>query len=117
MQVKIVGVKRSEYTGKDGKDKTAINYFGLKDFTNYEKDNSDCEGVCAIAEYSSTDYGVHVGDIVEFMYEPGFKDKATLVDIIPIKIADKPPFKENAADQAANGQKTADSKPEEQKTK
>ena len=116
MQVKIVGVKRSEYV-KDGRDKVAVNYFGVKEFTEYEKQNNECEGLCAVVEYSSTDYGVHVGDIVEFMYEPGFKDKATLVDIRLLMPADKPPFKENAADQAANGQKSADSKPEEQKTK
>ena len=113
MQVQIVGVKRSEYVGKDGKDKVAFNYFGVKEFTEYEKQNGDCEGLCAVAEYSSTDYGVHVNDIVEFMYEPGFQNKATLVDIRMLKLADKPPFKENAADQAANGQKASDSKPEE----
>lgn len=112
MQVQIVGVKRSEYV-KDGKEKLACNYFGVKEFTEYEKQNGDCEGLCAVAEYSSVDFGVHVGDIVEFMYEPGFKDKATLVDIRILKLADKQPFKENAADQVVHGQKSADSKPEE----
>lgn len=113
MQVQIVGVKRTQYVGKDGKEKVAFNYFGVKEFTEYEKQNGDCEGLCAVAEYSSTDYGVHVGDVVEFMYEPGFQNKATLTDIRIIKLADKPPFKEAAADQVVHGQKSADSKPEE----
>ena len=104
MQVQIVGVKKTEYAGKDGKPKVGFNYCGLKDYTRYEQENADCEGQDVVREFSNTDFGIHPGDTVEFVYEPGYQDKATLVDVRVLAIADKPPFK------------AADSKPEE-KTK
>lgn len=114
MEVVIVGVKSSEYKGKDGKDRTGYNICGLKNYTRYEQDNSHCEGQDVVKEFTNTDFGVHPGDRVEFVYEPGFKDKATLVDVKMLEIGDKPPFKDNTADA---GQKTAVSKPEDQKAK
>ncbi len=113
MQVTIVGIKKTEYTGKDGKPKVGFNYCGLKDFTRYEQENADCEGHDVIREFSSTDFGIHPGDKVEFVYEPGYQDKATLVDVKVLAIADKPPFNETATDQVAHGQKAIDSKPDE----
>lgn len=117
MQVVIVGVKKTEYKGKDGQNKVGFNYCGMKDYTRYEQENSACEGQDVIKEFSSIDFSIHPGDTVEFVYEPGFQDRATLVDVRVLAIADKPPFKETAADQAAHGQKAADNKPEEQKAK
>ena len=90
MKVKIVGVKKSEYKGKDGSPKVGFNYLGTKQFTDYELENNECEGNDVIREFSSKDFGLHPGDVVEFMYEPGFEGRATLVDVKMIKIADAP---------------------------
>lgn len=92
MQVTIVGVKRTEYTGKDGKPKVGFNYCGIKDYTRYEQENADCEGADVIKEFSNIDFDVRPGDTVEFIYEPGYQDKATLVDIRVLSIAEQPPF-------------------------
>lgn len=106
MQVKIVGVKRSEY-GKEGNRKVGYNYCGIKEYTRYEQENADCEGDDVIKEFSSMDFGIHPGDVVEFVYEPGFQDRATLVDVKIISMAENPYEKETA--------KAADAKAEKQK--
>lgn len=117
MVVKLVGTRISDYE-KDGKPVRAVNYFGVKEFTQYEQENNQCEGMCTISEFSRIDFGVHAGDLVDFVYEPGFKGAATLVDVKVLAIADKPPFEDNknsTADTGA-GQK-ASPKPEDQKAK
>ena len=111
MEVVIVGVKSSEYKGKDGNRRTGFNISGLKDYTRYDQENTNCEGQDVIREFTNIDFGIHPGDRVEFVYEPGFQDKATLVDIKMIEIGDKPPFKDSTS-----GQKAAP-KPEDQKAK
>lgn len=90
MVVKIVGVKRSEYKGKDGSNRVGFNYMAIKDFTQYERENTEVEGHDVIREFSNTDFNLHPGDEVEFMYEPGFENRATLVDVKPIKLAGNP---------------------------
>ena len=102
MRVTMIGVKKSEYKGKDGQLKTGFNYCGLKEFTRYEMENAQCEGQDVIREWSNIDFNIHAGDEVEFIYEPGFQDKATLVDIKFIKIADNPfPDRKEAAPEKA----------------
>lgn len=76
MRVTIVGVKKSK-----SKDRDAFNYAGIKDYTDYEQDNAVCEGQDVISEFSYRDFGLHVGDVVEFLYEPGFQGRATLTDV------------------------------------
>lgn len=87
MKVTIVGTRRREYKGKDGRDRVGFDYYGLKDFTNYDIENAECEGNCVVHEFSSRDYGVHVGDLVSFEYEPGFDGRATLCDVALLKAA------------------------------
>lgn len=113
MDVVIVGVKRSDYKAKDGTQRVGFNICGIKDYTRYERENADCEGQDVIKEFTNIDFDVHPGDKVEFIYEPGFQDKATLVDVKMIEIGDKPPFKDSTVD---TGQKTA-AKPDDQKAK
>lgn len=107
MRVTILGVKRREFKGSDGKMKTAVDVCGVKDYTRYEQETSDCEGQDVVKEYSSIDYDLHPGDVAEFYYEPGFKDKATLVDIQVISHADNPfpEKKEDTPEKAAAGSK------------
>lgn len=97
MRVTLVGVKKSEYKAKSGEMRTSYNYCGLKDFTRYEQENADCEGQDIVREWSGVDFNVHPGDVVEFIYEPGFQDKATLVDIQPIALKGSSPFPEKNA--------------------
>lgn len=107
MRVTIVGVKKSEYKAKDGVMKNSFNYCGLKDFTRYEQENADCEGQDIVREWSGVDFNVHPGDVVEFIYEPGYQDKATLVDIQPVALASSNPYtekKETADDKVAGPQ-------------
>lgn len=97
MRVTIIGVKASEYKGKDNQMKRGYNICGLKDYTRYEMENSDCEGQDVVREWTNVDFNVHPGDVVDFIYEPGFQDKATLVDVKVISYADNPfPDKEKA---------------------
>lgn len=90
MRVTIIGVKKSDYKGKDGKMKAGFNICGTKEFTRYELENADCEGKDVVREWTNIDFNVHPGDEVEFIYEPGFQDKATLVDIKVLSFRDNP---------------------------
>lgn len=88
MKVTIVGVRKSESKGR-----TAYNYFGLKDFTDYEIENSECQGQTVVSEFSYKNFDLKPGDVVEFDYEPGFEGRAMLVGIRPISLAaDTNPF-------------------------
>lgn len=84
MKVEIVGVRRSESKGRK-----VFNYYGLKEFTEYEIENSECDGKNVVSEFSYQDFAVFPGDIVEFSYEPGYQGRATLVDVKVITPAGK----------------------------
>lgn len=98
MQVTILGIKKAAYKAKDGTNKTAYNYSCMKDYTEYEQENAECIGSDVIREYSSKEYPVQVGDVVELVYEPGFENKATLVDMRMVKIGSTPFDKEKKGD-------------------
>lgn len=88
MKVTIVGVRQSESKGRK-----AYNYFGLKDFTDYEIENSKCVGQMVVSEFSYTNFNLKPGDVVEFDYEPGFQGRATLTGVRPVLLAaDTNPF-------------------------
>lgn len=95
MKVEIVGVMKGQTkTGRE-----FLNYYGLKEFSDYDKENSQCEGLEVVKEFSYKDYGVKVGDEVEFQYEPGFNGKATLSNILMLKAGGGiSPFKEEKAE-------------------
>lgn len=85
MKVKIVGVKQSESKGRK-----VFNYAGLKEYTPYEQDNAECEGLDVISEFSFTDFKLHVGDVVDFEYEPGFQGRATLTGVKMLSMNENP---------------------------
>lgn len=85
MKVVIVGVKKSK-----SKDRDAFTYAGLKEYTPYELENADCEGQDVISEFSYTDFNLRVGDVVEFLYEPGYQGRATLTDVRMIEKSKNP---------------------------
>lgn len=82
MRVQLVGIREGET--KNGK--PCYNYYGLKDFSDYDKENSKCEGMEPVSAFSYKDYGVMVGDIVDFQYEPGYEGKAVLSNIVMIEM-------------------------------
>lgn len=95
MKCTIVGIKKGKT--KNGKD--CYNYYGLKDFGDYDLSNSECRGQEPVSAFSYKDYTVEVGDLVDFRYEPGFQGQASLEDIILIKPAGVP-FEENRKEPA-----------------
>lgn len=76
MKVTIVGVKKSESKGRK-----VFTYAGLKEYTPYEQNNAECEGQDVISEFSFIDFNLHAGDVVDFEYEPGFQQRATLTGV------------------------------------
>lgn len=88
MQVTIVGIKKGETKNK----KPCFNYYGLRNFSDYDMENSDCDGHQPVEAFSYKDYGIAVGDLVDFQYEPGFEGRATLSNIVMVKMGSGNPF-------------------------
>ncbi|MBO5472198.1 MAG: hypothetical protein J6A08_00170 [Lachnospiraceae bacterium] len=88
MKCTIVGIKK----GKTKNGKECYNYYGVKDFSDYDRENSECQGQEPVSAFSYKDYSVMVGDVVDFRYEPGFEGRATLEDIVMVEPAGKTPF-------------------------
>lgn len=87
--VKIVGIK--QMLKKDTKDQYYYNLYYTQLFSQYDVDNAvNLSGVCVGTEFAREDYGVHVGDEVEFLYTKGFQDKAYLAGIKVVKAASVP---------------------------
>lgn len=97
MYVKIVGVKKTEYKGKDGKNKIGFNILGIKNFTDYEMENAECQGHDVVREFTTTDYGLMPGDVVDFIFEPGYENRATLVGVRSVSPTDNPFEKDNVS--------------------
>jgi len=84
--VKIVGIKKM--LKKDTKDQFYFNLYYTQPFSLYDVNNAvNLSGVCVGTEFAHDDYGVHVGDEVEFLYTKGFQDKAYLAGIKVVKPA------------------------------
>lgn len=97
MQVEIVGIRKGETKNK----KPCYNYYGLRAFSDYDMENSECEGRQVVVEFSYKDYGLSIGDIVDFQYEPGYEGKATLSNVIMIQMASGTPFDKEKAQEPA----------------
>lgn len=93
MKVEIVGIRQGK--SKNGKD--CYSYFGLRDFSDYDQENSECSGRMPVDAFSYKDYGIAVGDVVDFQYEPGFEGKAQLSNIVMIEMGSGNPFGTEAA--------------------
>lgn len=84
----VVGVKavKSQKTGKVG-----YTIFYTVPFGDYELENSEsCDGLSCGQVFTYKDYSVRPGDVVDMRYEPGYQDKAQLVDIVMVKPAIPP---------------------------
>lgn len=85
----LVGIKATKMTSGKNEGKTGFTYYFQKDFTDYEKANSVCQGVSIGQEFSYTDFGIAVGEHVTPVYDKGYQDRAVLVNLIPFKPNDK----------------------------
>ena len=83
MKVKIIGVQK----GKTKTERNFTRFFDQKPFGDYEVENSDCSGMMTGSEFSYKDFDVKPGDECDFQYEPGFKNEATLSDVVVLKSA------------------------------
>ena len=83
--MKVIGIKATKMTTGKNEGKTGYTYTFTKEFSDYDKENSVCQGEDVTREFSYTDFGVSVGDDVNPIYEKGFQDKAVLVNLIPFK--------------------------------
>lgn len=97
MQVEIVGIRKGETKNK----KPCYNYYGLRAFSDYDMENSECVGRQVVVEFSYKDYCLSIGDIVDFQYEPGFEGKATLSNVIMIQMASGTPFDKDTSKEPA----------------
>ncbi len=87
MACTIVGIRKGESKGKP-----CWNIAATKDYSAYDQQNSECEGVDVVSEFTYIDFAVHPGDTVEFVYDKGFQGRATLVDVKIISLAGSVPF-------------------------
>lgn len=83
MKVVIVGVQK----GKTKTERDFTRIFYKKPFGDYETENSDCSGMMTGSEFSYKDFNVKPGDECDFLYEPGYKNEATLSDVVVLKSA------------------------------
>ncbi len=85
MKVTITGIMKGK--NKAGRDFTQL--YATTMFTDYELETNDCTGHKTIDVFTYLDCGaLHVGDVVDLVYEPGFQGLATLTQIIPVKAPD-----------------------------
>lgn len=87
MECKIVGIRKGESKGKP-----CWNIAATKDYSAYDQQNSECAGVDVVSEFTYIDFGLHPGDVVEFVYDKGFQGRATLVDVKILSPAGGTPF-------------------------
>lgn len=97
MRVEIVGIRH----GKTKTGKESYNYFGLREFSDYDQENSECSGKQPVDAFSYKDYGVAVGDVVDFQYEPGYEGKAQLSNIVMVQMGGGNPFGSDTAKETA----------------
>jgi len=97
----VIGIKKavSTRTRKD-----CFTYFFASDFTPYELEVAECDGKMSFSEFTYTDFGLHVNDIVELDYAKGFQDKATLSYVNVVRS----PYLENLKAKEAAEQKAAE---------
>ncbi len=64
-EFKVLGIKRTP--SKDG-DKEYITFNCSHPYTDYELENSNCQGLSVEFVQASEDFGINIGDVVEFKY-------------------------------------------------
>ena len=83
--MRLVGIKATTITTGKNEGKTGYTYSFMKEYTDYEKESSHCDGYAVTTEFSYKQFDVNIGDYVTPVYEKGFQDKAVLINLIPFK--------------------------------
>lgn len=84
--VKIVGIKKT--LKKDTTDVFYWNIFYEQAFSEYDTESAvEIYGKQTGMEFAREDFGIHVGDEVEFLFSKGFQGKAFLMGVKVIKAA------------------------------
>lgn len=95
--VKIVGIKKT--LKKDTTDVFYWNIFYEQAFSEYDMESSvEIFGKQTGMEFAREDFGIHVGDEVEFLYSKGFQGKAVLTGVKILKAAPAPKTKDDHSD-------------------
>ncbi len=84
MKVTVTGTMKG--TSKAGREFYQV--YATTPFTDYESQNNDCVGLKTVDVFTYLDCSqLRVGDEIDLVYEPGFQGRATLVKIVPVKLA------------------------------
>lgn len=82
MKVTVTGIMKG--TSKNNRQFTQ--FFGTTPFTDYESESNDCTGFKTVEVFTYLDFShVKVGDVCDFLYEPGYQGRATLSDVKVLK--------------------------------
>lgn len=89
MKVEVIGVQKGTYQDKNGKTKEMSNIFFKQPFNEYESDREgmNCDGFKTGGVFINKIVDAQAGDVVNLEYEPGFQEKATLVDVTVLQKA------------------------------
>lgn len=91
MKVELIGIASGTYQDKNGKEKEATTVYFKQPFSDYEshREGMECNGFKVGMAFYPRIVKAQAGDIIDLEYEPGFQDKATLVNITVVSSAKK----------------------------
>lgn len=69
-EFKVLGIKKAE--SKEG-DRVFVTFACCHGYSDYELDNAECWGVTVENVSASEDFGVQIGDVIEFIYGKAIK--------------------------------------------
>lgn len=84
MKVTLIGIMRGHYEDKNGKKKEASTLYFTQPYSEYEskREGMEAHGFKTGQAFFPRIVDAKPNDVVDLIYEPGFQDKATLVDVI-----------------------------------
>lgn len=89
MKVRLIGIASGTYKDKNDKEKEATTIYFEQPFNNYEasREGMKVDGQKVGTAFLPRIIDAQAGDEVDLEYEPGFQDKATLVNITVVSKA------------------------------
>ncbi len=93
MKVELIGIASGEYQDKNGKTKEMSQLYFKQPYSAYEsaREGITCDGMKVGSAFFPKIVNAKAGDTIELEYEPGFQDKATLVNVAVIERAKAAP--------------------------
>lgn len=71
-EFKVLGIKKTP--SKEG-DRVFVTFACCHGYTDYELDNAECSGVTVENVSANEDFGVKIGDVIEFIYGKAINTK------------------------------------------